>query len=282
MSEPHLSIVPDVAAAVPPLLRWAGGKRWFVKEWGQDMFDLVTRRGGRYIEPFLGGAAMALHLGVENMMLGDIEEELMLTYSTIRDRTEDLHTYLNMVAEMGTDEETYYQVRENEATTAIEKATKLIYLNRLCFNGVYRKNSSGEFNVPYGKKEKAMPSLDELKEVAHALRTAEFHVGSFGKLLARARRGDVIYADPPYHGTFSDYSAHGFSDVDHEHLAGHLKLARERGAEFFCHNSDTEYIRGLYEDWADIIPMEEKRSVNCKGQERSEVPCVLIVGVDDD
>jgi len=278
----RLRAVPDSPAAVAPLLKWAGGKRWFVKEFGDDMFDLVARRGGRYIEPFLGGGAMALHLGIQGMVLGDLEPDLMLMYSQVRDAPEELITLLSLLQEMGTDLDTYYDVRELDGQTTVEKAAKLIYLNRLCFNGLYRKNKKGEFNVPYCGEERDLPDGDRIMEVSRALQGAELHIGDANKLIESAGRGDVIYADPPYHGTFSDYTARGFEEDDQELLVEALYDARQRGAEFFCHNADTEKVRYWFEEWAEIIPMDEKRNINAKGDERGAVGCVLIVGADDE
>ncbi len=277
---PSLRLVPDKLAAVDPLLKWVGGKRWFVREFGGDMFDLVAKRGGKYIEPFLGGGAMALHLGTGSMVLGDVEEDLMITYTAVRDEPEELAHILETLQPY-TSESSYYKMREMEPTTNTELAARFIYLNKLCFNGLHRKNKSGGFNVPYGG-DRELPKLERIKEVSRALEGAELHVGDFTKLIDRAEKGDVIYADPPYHDTFSDYAAGGFNEADHERLAEALYNARQRGAEFFCHNADTEKVRYWFGDWTEIINMEERRNVNADGKKRGVVPCVLITGVEDD
>jgi DNA adenine methylase len=277
----RLRVVPEQPAGVRPLLKWAGGKRWFVGDYGNDMFDLVSRRGGRYIEPFVGGGAMALHLGIKGMVLGDVEEDLILTYMTVRDSPGDLSTMLGLIGDQ-LDGAAYYRIRASKCRNEIETAARFIYLNKLCFNGLYRKNKSGEFNVPYCKEERSLPPPEHIAEVSRALAGAELHVSDFAKLIEIAGRGDVIYADPPYHKTFSSYSAGGFSDNDHERLAEALYAARRRGAEFFCHNSDTEKTRNWYGDWAEIVPVYERRAINSKGDGRGAVGCVLIAGVDDD
>lgn len=282
--QPKLRIVPDQPAAIDPLLKWAGGKRKFVREFGNDMFDLVAHRGGRYIEPFLGGAAMALHLGIKGMVLNDVEEELIITYHALRDTPGQLATLLELIVEtMGTSKDAYYHVRETPPNSATEVAARLIYLNKLCFNGIYRKNKSGEFNVPYGGNDKrTMPTRERIMEVSRALVGADISQGDFTDVIDDAKKGDVIYADPPYHGTFSDYTAHGFNDDDHERLAESLYHARQRGAEFFCHNADTEKVRYWFDGWTEIIPVQERRNVNADGDGRGEVGCVLVAGVDDE
>jgi DNA adenine methylase len=269
--------VPPNPARCRPLLKWVGGKRWFVDLYGDEVFASVIDRGGRYFEPFLGGAAMALHLGLPNMVLGDIEDDLITTYMVIRDWPEKLVTMMGLLSACGTDEKAYDRMRETQPTTELDIAARTIYLNKLCFNGLYRKNKRGEFNVPYCQEKRMMPSSERIFEVSLALRGAELHCQPYRHTIRLAGAGDLIYADPPYHETFVDYSAHGFDDGEQRALAHVLRAARDRGAEIVVHNSDTPLIRELYSDWAEIIEMPERRAVNSDGQNRGKVPCVLIV-----
>jgi len=265
-----------------PLIKWAGGKRHFVKEFGEDMRALVKKKGGRYFEPFLGGAAMALHLELEGMVLNDVEDELIATYVAVRDEPEGVIQILAEMIDLGTDENTYNLVRSTEGSWITEIAARLIYLNALCYNGLYRKNRKGEFNVSFGDRKKVyFPKEQDVLQVSKALEGAELHCGDFSHVIGRAGAGDVIYADPPYHETFSGYSAGGFDDDDHERLAESLYLARGRGADFFCHNSDTEKVRYWYGDWTEIVPLQETRRINSKVTGRGAVGCVLVIGADD-
>lgn len=279
--KPNLRIVPPAPAAVSPLLRWAGGKRWFVKDYGDDMFDHVIKSGGQYIEPFLGGGAMAFHLGLHNMILSDVEEEIMLVYTFVRDNPDQLFAMLNILKEEGTDKETFYRIRAADLNqlTPVEVAARCIYLNKLCFNGLFRKNQSGRFNVPYqGDPNRKFPTLDDIMALSRALERTKLRCLDFADSIAMAREGDTIYADPPYHETGVGYTANGFDDSDQERLAEALYRAKERGASFFAHNADTAKVRYWYEEWAEIISTSEKRKINSKGDERGDVPCVLIVG----
>jgi DNA adenine methylase len=277
----QLKLVPDGPAVVTPMLKWVGGKGWFVKEYGDDMFTHVVSRGGRYIEPFLGGGAMAFYLGLDRMILNDAEEDLMITYTVIRDQPDELEAYLRIVEDAGTDEASYYRVRDAKPDTFIETAVQLIYLNRLGYNGLYRRNQDGGFNVPYGKKEKPM-LIDRVRPLSKVLASAELYTGDFTKVIDKAGANDTIYADPPYHGaSWVDYTAAGFDDADQERLAESLYNAHQRGADFFCHNNDTEKVRYWYGEWAEIIPTQERRSVNSDGEGRGAVPCLLIAGVHD-
>lgn len=273
-----LRVVPPTPARIDPLLKWAGGKRWFVREFGDDMFKRVLERGGRYIEPFLGGGAMALHLGIQGMILGDIEEELIITYLVIRDFPDELSVLLELLESTGTNKENYYQVRAKQPGSPVEAAARLIYLNKLCYNGLYRKNRSGVFNVPFGGS-RPLPSRDRIHEVSTALTGAEIRCCTAIELIDRARENDILYVDPPYHGTFSDYTSRGFSEDDHKELAEALLRAHQRGTEVYAHNSATQLIKNLY-SWAEILIMGERRNVNSKGQGRGKVDCVLIAGVD--
>lgn len=278
---PALRLVPEGPAGVSPLLKWAGGKRWFVKEYGDSLFDHVLHRGGTYYEPFLGGAAMALHLGLGNMVLGDVEPDLITTYKVIRDTPGALGVMLELLSDCGKGEKTYYHVRKTKPNTPIEIAARLIYLNKLCYNGLYRKNKKkGEFNVPYaeGAHKRTMPSYDQIFKVSKALSGADLRNQDFAELIGEAGQGDTIYVDPPYHDTFVGYTANGFTEADQERLAEALRGARERGAEFFAHNSDTDKVRHWYGSWAEIVPTEERRNVNSNGKGRGPKPCVLIVG----
>lgn len=276
--KPNLKVVPRAPAACKPLLRWAGGKSWFVKEHGDSLFEEALK-ADQYIEPFIGGGAIALHFGLDNMLIADVEPDVIYTYYAIRDETESLANYLSILEEQGTDEENYYRVREKKAKTALSIAAKTIYLNVLCFNGIHRKNQSGQFNVPYGKKEKPMPTFLKLKEVADALRGAQIMQRDFEIPISRAKKGSLVVADPPYDGTFSDYSKGGFDHEDQHRLAVSLFEAGKRGAEFIAFNADSEYVRQLYGDWAQIYPMSERHNVNSKGDGRGVVGTVLITNM---
>ena len=275
MTRPKLRVVPDAPQQAKPILKWAGGKSWFVKDFGDDLFEHVLKCGGSFIEPFLGGAAMALHLGLPNMILGDAEEELIETYATIRSKTGDVAALLSLMDDLGTDRESYDRVKETPAHTEVERAAKFIYLNHTCFNGLYRKNKSGEFNVPWGGEGRRLPDVERLYAVADAIRKSTLLAADFQYVISQAGKGDVIYADPPYHGTYSDYTSKGFGDDDHRRLADALAKAYSRGAEFILHNSDTPLIRELY-DGLEIAVMPEKRRINSDGEKRGPVECLLI------
>jgi len=281
MTKPNLKIVPDQPARATPILKWAGGKAWFVEEYGDDMFAHVIEQGGRFIEPFVGGGAMGLYLGLDSMILSDIEPELAVLYRVLRDEPESLLAMLGLLIEMGTDDTMYYKIRETEPAglTLVEQAARTVYLNKLGYNGLFRKNASGGFNVPYCKDpNRTVFNPDIIIAASRALANTEIQCLEFGTVIATADEGDTIYADPPYHQAGVKYNKKGFNEDDQERLAQSLYYATERGASFFAHNADTDKVRYWYGEWTEIIPMPEKRRINSKGSERGEVPCVLIVG----
>lgn len=276
-----------------PLLKWAGGKRLLLKTIVDPILDELSRTRGRYIEPFLGGGAVALHLGLPNMIVNDAIPELIEFYRSVRDEPALVAWSLSSLAIEGVDEANYYRVRDMDLSThtPFMRAARMLYLNRLGFNGVYRVNKAGKFNVPYGKdkyresviKRKSrdaigslFPHKGKIEAVSRALATTNIFCGDFADVIVLAKAGDVVYCDPPYDGTYDSYTAMGFAEADQERLAEMLYYANQRGATVMVSNADTELVRYLYGEWAEILPTTERRSINADTGGRGRVPCVLI------
>ena len=276
-----------------PLLKWAGGKRKLIKVIADPVLDQLSNTGGRYIEPFFGGGAVGLYLGLPNMVINDSIIELVDFYQTVRDEPAKVAWALSSLAILGVDEENYYRVRAIDpgAVAPEMRAARMLYLNRLGFNGLYRVNKSGKFNVPYGKqnyresvvKRKSrdaitslFPHKGKIEAVSRALATTTICLGDFENVIACAVKGDVVYCDPPYDGTFNSYTEDGFGDRDQVRLAVSVYQAARRGATVMISNSDTARIRELY-SWAEIMTTSESRTINADGGGRKPVPCVLIV-----
>lgn len=266
-----------------PILRWVGGKRSMVEQLSGIAYAHLSKTKGTYIEPFLGGGSVALDLGLPSMILNDFCGPLMRMFDYVRDDPKAVFNQLQQYVERGIDEKTYYEVRALRPLGAIQQAARFLYLNATCFNGVYRENASGEFNVPYGKRANPkFPSLEELVAVQEALGGDKvfLYASDFKPIVQLAREGDFIYADPPYLDTFSDYNAGGFGEPEHVVLAEELRAAYDHGADVLVTNSDTARVRELY-DWAFITPIQERRSINRDGDGRGPVGCVLITTVPD-
>lgn len=271
--------IAPLMAKAEPFLRWAGGKRWILPLIAEGIHRYLTNTGGVYFEPFLGGGAVALHLGWPRAQLSDAVGGLTALYCCVRDNPAAVHTTVaGLVERHGMKEAGYLAVRGWCPMGSFQAAARFLYLNQLCFNGLYRENQRGVFNVPFGKPEKkTFPvTLADLQQAADALEHATIRCKPFDVTIADAKRGDFVYADPPYHDGFVAYTAKGFSVVDQENLAEALKAASTRGAAFVANNSDTPLIRELYGPWATCIPTAEARAINSDTEGRQRKGCLII------
>lgn len=270
-------LLPPRAGCVAPI-KWVGGKRWLVPTIAPSIYERLAATQGRYIEPFMGSAAVALDLGLPGMILSDRCKPLVATYAAIRRTPEAVAWALQTLVEKGTDKEHYLAVRASEPPSVVFAAARFIYLNKFGFNGLYRENSKGKFNVPHGgdRSSAGIPGRDELNAVSRALKDAEIRVADFRETIERAQPGDVLYVDSPYYETFSDYTAGGFTEDDHVALASVLRDAHERGAVFIASNSDHERVRDLY-TWAKIVPVAERHAVGATAERRGMKDAVLIL-----
>jgi DNA adenine methylase len=273
-------LLPPRAGCVPPL-KWVGSKRWLVPMLSPCIHERLAVTKGRYIEPFLGGAAIALDLGLPNMLLGDTCKPLIATYQAIRKSPAAVAWALQALVDKGTDKESYLRVRADEPRSPVVAAARFLYLNKFGFNGLYREGPTGKFNVPHGgdRSKARLPDAATLEAVGLALKGADLRVADFRDTIAAATEGDVVYADSPYYDTFSGYTAGGFSDEDHEALADALYGAYTRGATVIASNSDHERVRELY-SWAFVTAVHERHAVGATAARRGLRSAVLIVSDD--
>lgn len=234
---------------INPFLKWAGGKRWFV----QKHANLFPKTYERYIEPFLGGGAVYFHLQPKDAILGDLNPDLIAAYQSIKENHQALVRSLQYHARSHSDQH-YYEVRERKLKDTVPRASRMIYLNRTCFNGIYRVNQLGEFNVPRGSKDGVLYEDDNFGEISSLLQRAEIRVSDFEAVIDEARNGDLVFADPPYtvrHNLngFIKYNEKLFSWQDQERLAAALARARDRGAHVVATNANHASVRKLYRDY---------------------------------
>ena len=180
--------------AVLPFLKWAGGKRWLAKRYG-DLFDVDYER---YLEPFLGGASMFFALRPSKSILADCNSRLIEAYVAIRDEPEKIAAALGRYQESHSDDFYYSERKRQYPDSATQRAAQLIYLNRTCWNGLYRVNRRGEFNVPRGTKTSVVLDSDDFGAVSEVLEHAELLAQDFEQTLGQAGNGDLVYVDPPY------------------------------------------------------------------------------------
>ena len=262
-----------------PFIKWAGGKRTLITEISRR---LPTKDIETYWEPFLGGGAVffAVENRIQSAELSDINEELAVTYQTVRDRPADLIYLLNEHA-TNHSKSHFMQVRQLVDTeSVVERAARFIYLNKTCYNGLYRVNRSGQFNVPMGSyKNPTICDAENLLAASKALTGAGIRVVDFGDINPGGR--DFVYADPPYDGTFSNYDAGGFSEKDQVRLRDAAIRWHEAGTSVMLSNANTELIQNLYNRPPfNILSVSAPRNINSKASGRVAVEELLIMTYD--
>ncbi|MGD0736208.1 MAG: Dam family site-specific DNA-(adenine-N6)-methyltransferase [Terracidiphilus sp.] len=235
-----------------PFLKWPGGKR----ELAAQIAGKLGSLNGRYYEPFLGGGAVFFHIAPRLGVLADLNEELVNCYTQVRNKPREVASKL---ARMKNSSEGYYQVRGTSPRSEVGRAARLIYLTTLSFNGIYRQNLKGEFNVPYGQKTHLeLPDYAFLKRRSELLASAEMRAGDFEETTADATRGDVLYFDPPYtvahnNNGFVKYNDRIFSWGDQERLAALAAKLQRRGCRVLVSNAEHQSIRRMYASFREVI-----------------------------
>ncbi len=259
------------SATARPFVKWAGGKRSIVPE----LLARMPETYKTYCELFLGGAALYYAVRPQQSYLSDINFPLVLTYLAVRDKVDELIAELKIHATKHNKDYYYKQrIRLSQEHTASKIGALLIYLNKSCYNGLYRVNKSGEYNVPMGSyTDPAILDEENLRAASQALKGAEIHQHPFSQ--APIREGNFYYLDPPYHKTFSSYDGSGFGDKDHQGLAQFCKRLDTAGAHFMLSNSDTPFIRKLYAGY-NIEQVQAGRFVSCKGTGRGKETELII------
>lgn len=244
-------------------LKWAGGKHWFI----QHESNRFPTEYQRYIEPFLGGGSVYFDLKPQHAVLSDINRELITTYIEVRDHVEEVAALLQE-HERKHSKEYYYAMRGSKPADSIETAARMIYLNKACFNGIYRVNRQGKFNVPIGKAHRVTFDPDNLRNASTALQNAVIECRDFRNTVAQAGKGDFLFCDPPYapedsrkvREQFVRYTKDRFYWQDQEDLAEALHQADLRGARFLLTDGDDENIEELYKDF-ECCRVQRKSSI---------------------
>ena len=256
-----------------PLLKWAGGKSNLLLQL-QPLFPTAFRT---YFEPSVGAGAVFFSLNLKKLsFLSDANPELMNVYEVVRQDPQALMRVLDEWA-MCYSEEFFYSLRAADPSCAIERAAQFIFLNKTCFNGLYRQNSQGKFNVPFGKKEKC-PTLYDKKNMlkaAQLLSRATLWTKDFEEVMSLAKKGDFIYCDPPYEplsktSSFNAYQGRGFSQADQVRLKEACLKAQQRGVWVVVSNSSAPFIRELYGDYP-VHSVQAKRAINANAQQRGAI-----------
>lgn len=273
-----------------PLLKWAGGKSQLLEQLQALMPEGVRPDfEGRLVEPFVGGGAMFLYLRPASALLADSNAALIELYTVARDHIDALRDALDKYQDLPHEEATYYEQRADEPTDPVRRAARLIYLNKNCFNGLYRLNKSGKFNVPFGRY-KSKPKLydaDNLAAVSQALQSAELRVAPFQETLGAVKAGDFVYLDPPYYplsetSSFTGYTGAGFGHADQERLRDAILKAHhdtQGEARLMLSNSSADGLKALYEPHGDVLKMHTVTAVRMVGASKSSRGAVEEVAI---
>ncbi len=268
----------EAKSGLLPFLKWAGGKRWLVRGY----IDLFPKTFNRYIEPFLGGGSIFCALRPIKAILADSNARLIETYIQVRDKPKYIAKLLRHHQARHC-EEYYYSVRRRtHPRSASQRAAQFIYLNRTCWNGLYRVNLKGEFNVPKGTKSSVLLDSDDFNSLSSALKGAEILSQDFSDTLRRAGPGDFVYVDPPYTvkhncNAFVKYNERIFSWEDQIRLRNKVRLAIARGAMVAVSNADHESLRKLYRDIGAQMTISRRSVIAAQRQNRGSVDELLIL-----
>jgi DNA adenine methylase len=270
-----------VAAA--PFVKWAGGKTQILPD-----LDAHIPQFSRYFEPFLGGGALFFHLASRvkfSAFLSDANSDLVITYNAVKNDVDSLIALLQKhEARYRKDPVAYYyRLRSAQPSTSLEVAARFIALNKTCYNGLYRVNKSGMFNVPIGRyKNPSICDVDRLQRASAALNYSKAQVVACGyrEALKKARKDDFVYLDPPFHplsltANFVDYTKNGFGEKDQQELARTFRELDRRGCKVLLSNSDTELTRDLYSGF-EQHKIRVGRAISCNASARTGYSELLI------
>ena len=249
---------------VQPFLKWAGGKRWLV----QNHADLFPKKFNRYIEPFLGSAAVFFHLNPEEAILSDANGRLIETYQAIKENHKLVEKHLRQ-HQRDHSKDHYYETRAKSFQSKFTRAAQFIYLNRTCWNGLYRENKKGVFNVPIGTKTNVLLKTDDFGAVANALSNVSLLNQDFEKSISMAKEGDFVFVDPPYtvahnNNGFIKYNQNIFSWDDQERLNRCLLDAKENGVKILVTNANHSSLLELYKGFGSYRNAKRKSIVSGK------------------
>ena len=269
-----------------PIVKWAGGKRQIIDELKKHM----PKKYNKYFEPFFGGGALMFSILPKSAYINDANEELSNLYRTIKTN----NPYKLMIEELDHHqlnhcEEYYYQLRDIDKDIETyskwpryKKAARTLYMNKSCFNGLYRVNSKGQFNVPFNGNEKVNAyDLSNLNALHDYFKSNDVHICSkdYEKVVRNAKKGDFVYFDPPYDvlekNSFTSYTKNPFGKEEQKRLAKVFKRLTKRGVKCMLSNANTEFIRELYKDY-NIHIIGARRNINSIGTSRGKVEEVIV------
>jgi len=263
-------------------IKWVGGKRQLLEQFK----PYFPKKIERYFEVFVGGGAVAFYIIETNkpkyIFLSDINQELINTYQIIKNDVDSLIKELKKLKELH-NKENYYKIRAEDPKllSSLTQASRFIYLNKTCFNGLYRVNSKGGFNVPIGSyKNPPIVMEKELREISKLLKDVEIKIMSFEEITKLTKKGDFIYFDPPYYPlkkgkSFTTYTKGNFLEKEQEQLKKVFSKLDKKGCKVMLSNSDTKFIKDLYQEF-NINFVNANRMINCDGSKRGKIKEIVV------
>jgi len=269
---------------VAPFLKWVGGKRQLMPSIVEHLPKNIQNYN--YVEPFIGGGAVLFHLNPKNAIINDFNKELINVYEVIKNNLEELIYDLKIHENNA---EYFYELRSLDRSekfqklSIVQRASRVIYLNKTCFNGLYRVNNAGEFNAPFGRyKNPNIVNEPTLKAVNKYLNTNNIVIksGDYSEVLKNVNENSFVYLDPPYHpisesSNFTGYVQGGWNMYDQVDLRKACDELNEKGVKFLLSNSSAEFIKDQYKEYK-ITIVKANRFINSNGADRGEIDEVLI------
>lgn len=264
-----MSTDPSYINDLHPFLRWAGGKKWLIKRI-KGAIDIEAYSS--YHEPFVGGGALLFFFQPKKAYISDANEQLILTYIVVRD---NIHDVIDIISDFGKGEDAYYRVRAMKTEEPIVQAARFIYLNQMSYNGIYRVNSKGEYNVPWGKRLKYEFDFNNLRNVSKYLQRVSIQTMDFGESIKSVRKNALVFLDPPYtlskiDNGFIQYNKKTFTLEDQKRLSEIIDQIKSRGAFYILTNADHEIIRKVFDKKDKVIPVTRKSTIGGKNANRGQ------------
>jgi len=261
---------------INPFLKWAGGKRWLINKHP----ELFPEEFNRYIEPFIGGGSVYFYVKPKSAIIGDLNKELIDTYLALKNDWKQVESYLKLYQKKHS-KEYYYLEREKEYRSPYKKAARLIYLNRTCWNGLYRVNKKGKFNVPIGTKTNVILEDDNFSLTAKQLYETEVIHADFELIVERSNYNDFLFADPPYtvshnKNAFIKYNEQLFSWEDQKRLFNALLRAKARGVKVLSTNAAHYDVIDLYKNDFEIQTISRASVIAGKASARKNYEEIII------
>lgn len=252
-----------------PFLRWAGGKNWLIKYLPQ----LITRNFEAYHEPFVGGGSVYFYLNPQQAYLSDVNEDLVNTYIGVRDEVENV---ISLINQWPVEEKQYYEIRSMKPRNIVEQSARFIYLNRTSFNGIYRVNQKGEYNVPWGKKESYKFDFGRIRNASNVLQGAAIYCRSFEETLGNVGVNDLVFLDPPYtvshnNNGFIKYNQKLFSLEDQYALRDYIEAVAQKGAYFILTNAAHEIVKDIFKEIGCMIEVSRYCSLGGQNAKRANI-----------